>query len=152
VDNDHNHNHDHDNPQATQEQARNELASAFDEMPNEIPLFLFTSKNKNEQFNDGARQVIKTIRTFTSKINLKEFDITHDMAKKWNIEYAPTILFDPEHYNIRWLGAPLGEEGRTFVEALIMMGYKVSHVSESSAKVLDKIDSNRHIKVFISPT
>lgn len=152
MDNDHNHNHDHVNHQATQDQARSELASVFDEMPNEIPLLLFTSKNKNVQFNDGARQVIKTIRTFTSKINLKEFDISHDMAKKYNIEYAPTILFDPEHYNIRWLGAPLGEEGRTFIEALVMIGYKVSHVSGSIAKVLKKIDSNRHIKVFVSPT
>jgi len=150
MDNDHN--HDHDNQQATQEQTHDELASVFDKMPNEIPLFLFTSKDKNEQFNEGARQVIQTIRTFTSKINLKEFDITHDMAKKYNVEYAPTIIFDPEHYNIRWLGAPLGEEGRTFVEALIMMGYQVSNLSDSSANVLDKVNTKRHIKVFVSPT
>ncbi|MCJ7772072.1 MAG: FAD-dependent oxidoreductase, partial [Desulfobacterales bacterium] len=70
----------------------------------------------------------------------------------WTVEYTPTILFDPEHYNVRWLGAPLGEEGRTFVEALIMMGYHVTNLSEASSKILDKIDSSRQLKVFVSPT
>jgi thioredoxin reductase (NADPH) len=152
VDNSQNHNHEHDNQPAAQEQAHNELASIFEKMPNKIPLLLITNKTKNEQLNDAARQVIKTIQSFTSKITLKEFDITHDMAKKWDVKYAPTILFDPEHYNVRWLGAPLGEEGRTFVEALIMMGYQNPQISEASSKVLDKIDSKRHMKVFVSPT
>lgn len=145
-------NHDHSTQQAVQEQARGELASIFGKMPNEIPLLLITRKAKNDQFNEAARQIIRTIRTFTPKITLKEFDIAHDTAKKWNVQYTPTILFDPEHYNIRWLGAPLGEEGRTFVEALIMMGYHVTNLSEASSKILDKIDSTRQLKVFVSPT
>lgn len=152
MDNPQNHDHDHGNQQAMQEQARKELASIFEKMPHEIPLLLLTSKTENDQFNEAARQVIRTIRTFTSKVTLKEFDITHDIAKKWKAEYSPTILFDPEHYNIRWLGAPLGEEGRTFVEALIMMGYQTPQLSDASAKVLEKIDSPRHMKVFVSPT
>ena len=27
-------------------------------------------------------------------------------------------LENPRHYNIRWLGAPMGEEGRSFLEAI----------------------------------
>ena len=144
-----NNNHDH---QAMQDQAQSELASVFEKMPNEISLILITSTTKNEQFNDAARQIIRSIRTFTSKVTLKEFDITHDIAKKYNVEFTPTILFEPDNYNIRWLGAPLGEEGRIFVEALIMLGYKMVQLSEASQKVLDKIESKRDMKVFISPT
>ncbi|MCJ7773280.1 MAG: thioredoxin family protein, partial [Desulfobacterales bacterium] len=144
--------HDHSNQQAVQEQASTELSAIFKKMPNEIPLLLITSKAKNDQFNEAAKQIIRAIRTFTSKITLKEFDIAHDMAKKWNVQYTPTILFDPEHYNIRWLGAPLGEEGRTFVEALIMMGYQAANLSEASSNILEKLDSPRNIKVFVSPT
>ena len=152
MDNHHDHHHDKHDHEAEQEQARNELKFVFEKMPNEVPLVLFTSKEKNEQFNEAARQVIGTIRTFTSKVTVEEFDITHDMAKKWNIEHAPTILFDPDNYNIRWLGAPLGEEGRTFVEALIMLGYQTNQLSEASQKVIANIDSKRDIKVFVSPT
>ena len=149
---DHDHTHAHEDQQSMHEHAKAELASVFDKMPNEIPLLLVTSKTKNEQFNDSARQIIRTIQSFASKITLKEFDITDDMSIKYNVEYTPTILLDPENYTIRWLGAPLGEEGKTFVEALIMVGYRVSQTNEASSRVLDKIDSKRDIKVFVSPT
>jgi len=152
MDNEQNHDHHHGDQNAIQEQAKQELATVFEKMPNKVPLILITQKTKNEQFNEGARQIIRTIRTFTSNISLKEFDIGHDTAKQYDVKYTPTILFDPDSYNIRWLGAPLGEEGRTFVEALIMMGYKMTQMSESSEKVLHAIDSKRHIKVFVSPT
>ena len=72
--------------------------------------------------------------------------------KKWDVTHTPSILFDPDNYSIRWLGAPLGEEGRIFAEALIMMGYGMHNLSEASEKVLNKIGSKRQIKLFISPT
>jgi thioredoxin reductase (NADPH) len=84
------------------------------------------------------------------KVSLLEYDLSHELARKWNVEHSPTLLFDPEHYNVRWLGAPLGEEGRTFVQALIMMGYRRTELSEDSVKILQKIESPRAIKVFVS--
>lgn len=74
------------------------------------------------------------------------------MAKKWQTDVSPTLLFDPDHYNIRWLGAPLGEETLTFIELIKMIGYGKSGINEASRKVLQKIDDPRHIKVFVSPT
>jgi len=60
------------------------------------------------------------------------------------------LIFNPDKVNIRWLGAPIGEEGRTFIEALIMMGYGQSNVSRESLKILKRINSPRNIKVFVS--
>lgn len=148
---DNNKNKNHDQPE-NQEQARAELTSVFEKMPNEVPLLLITSPSKNEQLNEAARQIIRTIQDFTSKVKLKEFDISNDIAKKWKVKSTPTILFDPDTYKIRWLGAPMGEEGRIFVEALIMMGFRINQLNESATNVLDKIKSKRHMKVFISPT
>lgn len=144
-----------DNPyqRAVEEQSRARLVSVFEKMPHEVPLLLITGKKKeNKQYTEAARQIIKTVRSFTPKIILKELDITHAEAKKSKVEYTPSILFDPEKYNIRWLGAPLGEEGRTFIEAVIMMGYQKVQLDEEAAKVLERIDSSRHLKVFVSPT
>lgn len=138
--------------QAMMEQAQAELAETFEEMPHAVPLLLFTSSLKHDPFCDAARQVIRTIRELTQKITLREYDLSHKAAQKWKVESSPTLLFDPERYRIRWLGAPIGEEGRTFVEALIMMGYRSTGLGEESLKVLEKIDSPRDVKVFVSPT
>ena len=138
--------------QAVFEQAQAQLAMVFEKMPYEIPLLLFASPGKNDLFNQAARQVIRAVRELTPKITLLEYNLTHEIAQKWNVEYSSTLLFDPEHYHVRWLGSPMGEEGRTFVEAIIMMGYRKSNMSEESLKVLGKIQSPRNIKVFVSPT
>jgi len=46
----------------------------------------------------------------------------------------------------------MGEEARTFVEALLMMGNRSTDMSPEALKVLEKIPSPRQIKVFVSPS
>jgi thioredoxin reductase (NADPH) len=133
-----------------QEQAR--LAAIFQNMPHKIPLLLFTSPTKNELFSQAIRQIIRAVREMAPKLDLREYDLSHKMASTWNVEYSPTLLFDPDRYNVRWLGAPMGEEGRSFVEALIMMGYGETNLSEESRNILKRIESPRNIKVFVSPS
>ncbi|MBW2608930.1 MAG: FAD-dependent oxidoreductase [Deltaproteobacteria bacterium] len=148
---DHNHSeHIHDHEQELQAQA--ELIRLFEGITNKIPLILLANPGKNDLFSQAARKLIRSVRELTDKITFLEFDLNHKKAKKWNAEYSPTLLFDPERYSIRWLGAPMGEEGRTFVEAISMLGYGRTDLNEESKKILQKIDSRRHIKVFVSPT
>ena len=73
-------------------------------------------------------------------------------AKKWNVANSPTLLIAPEKYSIRWLGAPMGEEARTFLELLILVGLGQSQLSDQSLKIIEKIDSPRNVKIFVSPT
>jgi thioredoxin reductase (NADPH) len=137
---------------AVLEQAQAELAKILGHMPNDIPLLLFATPLRNDIFSDAARKVIRAVRQLAPRVSLREYDLSHEMANKWNAEYSPSLLFDPEHYNIRWLGAPIGEETMTFVEILKMVGYRTSDISEASLNVLEKIDSPRSIKIFVSPT
>jgi thioredoxin reductase (NADPH) len=78
--------------------------------------------------------------------------LSHESAIKQKVEYSPTLVFDPDWYNIRWLGAPLGEEGRIFLEALILIGLQKSNLNEQSRQVIKRIDGQRDIKVFVSAT
>jgi thioredoxin reductase (NADPH) len=132
--------------------AQEQLGIVFQQLPRNIPLYLFTQVGNNDPFNKAARELIKAFREITPKIELREYDLDHDLAKKWDVYRSPTILFDPERYPIRWLGAPMGEEGRTFLEALLLIGMENSNLSDQALKVLDKIESKRDIKVFVSPT
>jgi thioredoxin reductase (NADPH) len=128
------------------------LESLFKNMPYEVPLFLFARKDRDDLFGMASREIILSIQKFAPKVNLQEYDLKHELAQKWSIEHSPTLLFDPDHYNIRWQGAPLGEEGRILVEALFMIGYRTTNLSEQSLKILNRIQSERNIRLFVSLT
>jgi thioredoxin reductase (NADPH) len=132
------------------QEAQREIAGLFKEIKEDIPLFLFAQPGTNDVFSDAARQAIRFFRQISDKIVLREFNLDHEKAVKWNIEYSPTLVFDPDNYNIRWLGAPLGEEGRIFLEALILIGTRKSNLTEQSLQVIKRIDQPRNIKVFVS--
>ena len=129
-----------------------QLKATFEQLPNDLPLYLFTAKGHEDVFTQANRQVIRAFREFSDKITLREYDLDHELAKKWNVVSSPTLLIAPEQYSIRWLGAPMGEEARTLLETLILVGLGKSQLSDQSLNVIKKIDSPRNIKVFVSPT
>lgn len=135
-----------------QGQIGDQLKAALAGLPNKIPIHLFTETGVNAVLNDAARNLIKAFGQLTSKIVFEEHDLAHELAKKWRIETSPAILFDPDHFPIRYLGVPFGEEGRTFLALLILIGLRTSNLNAQSAKVLQKLDSPRLVKVFVSPT
>ena len=96
------------------QQVRREFAELFQAIHVEIPIYLFSQPGKNDVFSDAARQALRFFRQITDKIVLREHELTHESAKKWKIEHSPTLVFDPERYNIRWLGAPMGGRGSYF--------------------------------------
>jgi len=136
----------------SEEDAKKQLRHFFAEMPHTIPLVLFCDPGgKNEPFAEGARQVIRAVREITDKVTLREYTLGHELAKEWGITRSPTLVLAPETYKIRWLGAPLGHEVQTFMEALSIIGYQEPGLSKEAMKVLVKLDSARAVKVFVSP-
>ena len=68
-----NHEHDHDHMDHEEmKQAQAQMEEAFGKMPHKVPLLLFTLAGKNDTFADVARQVIRALRQYSSKIDLKE--------------------------------------------------------------------------------
>ena len=130
----------------------NQLRATFEQLPNDIMLYLFTAKGHEDAFTHANRQVIRAFRELSARITLREYDLDHELARKHNITSSPTLLIAPDLFNIRWLGAPMGEEARTLLETLILVGLGKSQLSDQSLKVIKKIDSPRQVKVFVSPT
>ncbi len=136
--------------QAQMQQVQMELSRILSGLKHEIPIFLFTQAGKNDIFNDAAQQALRFFKQLTDKIVLREFDLTHEKARQMGIDHSPTLVFDPDRYNVRWLGAPLGEEGRIFLEVLLRIGTGNSDLNEAAMGVLKKIDQPRRVKVFVS--
>ncbi|MDX9817350.1 MAG: FAD-dependent oxidoreductase [Desulfococcus multivorans] len=145
---------DMDDPQETMSEAAflAQLRAAFSQMPNDIPIYMFVSRARDDVFAQTNRQIVRIFRELTSKITFREYPLDHDLARKWNVTHSPTLLIAPDRYAIRWLGAPMGEEGRIFLETMMMVGMGKSHLNAESKNVLQKIDSPRAVKIFVSPT
>lgn len=133
-------------------EVEDQLRVVFDGMPNRVPLYLFSREGVNDVLTQACRDLIRSFRNLTDKIEFREFPLNHELALKWDVTVAPSLLFDPERYSIRYLGAPYGEEARTFLGALILVSHRQSNLSEASQKVVQKLDSPRRLKVFVSPT
>ncbi len=131
-------------------QIQTEVSKMFESIERKIPIVLYTGLGQNEVFNDAARQALKFFRQFTDKIQLKEFGIHHESAKKLGITSGPTLVFDPDNYNIKWRGAPLGEEGKIFLELLLRIGTQSSELSAQTRTIIQRIDQPRSLKVFVS--
>lgn len=137
---------------ADEQQFLRQLRETFAQLPNEIPLFLFSDSSRDDVFLQATRQVIRAFRELTPKITMKEYHLNHELAAKWEVSSSPTLLLDPDRYNIRWLGAPMGEEGRSFLEAMMLLGLGRSQISDQSLGVIERIDTPRNIKIFVSPS
>jgi len=133
-------------------EVEDQLRAAFKALPHDMPVFLFTDGKSKDPLGAAAKQMMRLFRNLSDRIKVKEYDMDHPEARKWNVTGAPTFLFAPERYSIRYMGTPFGEEGRTFLGALILIGSGTGSLSEQSRKVLKKIDSPRDVKVFVSPT
>lgn len=138
--------------QMTQEQFLRQLRATLEKLPNEIPLFLFTRPGQDDVFVQAARQLVRSFRELTDKVTFREYGLDHAMARKYSVDRAPTLLFAPERCSIRWLGAPLGEEGRTFLEMIILLGLGQSNLNDQAKKVLKDLAEPRNLKVFVSAT
>ncbi|MHC1744479.1 MAG: FAD-dependent oxidoreductase [Syntrophobacteraceae bacterium] len=133
-------------------EVEDQLKVVFDSMPNKVPVFLFSKAGVNDVLTQATRDLMRAFRNLTDKIEFREYDLDHELARKWEVTVAPCLLFDPDLYDIRYLGAPYGEETRTLMGAMILVAHRQSNLSEPSQKVVQQVDSPRRIKVFVSPT
>ena len=129
-----------------------DIKKAFEQLGGPVTVAVFTSKDKGDEYSRLARQLIEEISEVDERIR-PEFHETGDKAsKKYGVAVSPTILISPEKYKIMFRGAPLGEEGRTLIMALIMASTGRGALHEPSAHKLQKLEDRRLVKVFVSPT
>jgi len=133
-------------------EVQHQLRVVLDQLPNTVHLYLFTREGVNDIYNQAAAEVVRAFSQVSDKIQSQELSLDHELADKWEVNVSPTILLAPEHYSVRFLGAPIGEEGRTLLEAIVLIGLRRSNLSEQSLKTMEKIKSPRVVKVFSSPT
>ncbi|MBW2091669.1 MAG: FAD-dependent oxidoreductase [Deltaproteobacteria bacterium] len=133
-------------------EVQDELKAIFAMTPHDISVYLFSRKEDDEQAIQIGRELIQAFQEISDKIHFKEYDLSSKQAKKWDVTASPAFVFAPDSYAIKYLGIPLGEEGRTLLETLILIGAGDSQFSDQAREVIQKIDTPRSVSVFVSPT
>jgi thioredoxin reductase (NADPH) len=122
------------------------------EMKDEVVLEVYTQAGKNDSFNEAAVQLVKTFAELSPKIKASFHTVGDEQSRKRGVLRSPTIIISPDKYRIRYTGAPLGEEGRSFLVTVLMVSTGKSILSPPSVEKISRLKENRDIQVFVSPT
>jgi len=118
-----------------------------------VSLEVFTQKGKNDQFNEAAIDFVKMLAELSDKVQVTFHTVGDEQSLKRNVTRSPTILMQPDKYRLRYTGAPIGEEGRSFLVALMMASTGKTLFTEAArAMILEQLRDKRDIQVFVSPT
>ncbi len=125
----------------------------LDGLKEEVHLEVYTKAGQNDQFNDAAVSLVKAIAELSDKLKASFHTIGDEQSVKRNVTRSPTVLIAPDKYRLRYTGAPVGEEGRSFLVAILMASTgKTVLTEEALAKINDQLREKRDIQVFVSPT
>ncbi len=138
--------------EAITEDIKKILRETFKALKEEVMVEVYTKSGVNDTFNGIATGLVKAIAEVADKIRPHYFTIGDEYSRKRDVRRSPTVLIEPDKYNIRYTGAPVGEEGRSFIMALLMASTGKTFISEDSVRRLKRLKEERHVRVFVSPT
>jgi thioredoxin reductase (NADPH) len=134
------------------EDVRKQLTETFQALKEPVHLELFTQPGVNDEFSDYTAKFSTDLARLSDKITFKQFDVASDRAKELGVTASPTVCLNPDEYHIRFLGAPLGEEGKSFITSIMLVSLRMSGLSEASHALLKPLDEERLVQVFVSPS
>ncbi len=132
------------------EDAKKILRERFKQLKEKVVFEVFTKDGVNDQFNTLITLFAKELLRLSDKINVNLHKVGDESSKKYAVTRSPTVLFNPENYNIRYTGAPFGEESRSFIDTIIMVSQRKSFLSKESKQMLSQLKEPRDVKVFVT--
>lgn len=131
---------------------RDQLSKTFQGLKDTVTLEFFTQPGVNDEFSNYMVQFCTDLARISDKIEIKGHEIPSARADELGITASPTLCISPDKYHIRFLGAPLGEEGKAFITAIMLASLGMHGLSDASMGILDTLNEERLAQVFVSPT
>jgi thioredoxin reductase (NADPH) len=130
--------------------ARHTLFDMFKELENDVILEVFTKKGENDPYNDVTVKFTTDLAKLSAKIKVSFHTIGEARSKEQNVVSSPSVLINPDRFNIRYTGAPAGEEGTSLIETIMTVSRGESGLSEKSKQMLAEFKEKRHVRVFVT--
>jgi thioredoxin reductase (NADPH) len=134
------------------EEARKILEEDFKQFEGPVAVLVFTDEKENQPFSEFSVNLLGELSEITAKISPKFEKIGGELSKKYGVSRPPTLLIQPDKYNIRLVGAPSGEELRTLMISILMASTGKTILTDAARQRLAELKDRRNVKVFVSPT
>lgn len=141
-----------DNDWFLPEDVRKQLTTTFKDLKHTVTLEVFSQPGVNDEFSQYMVKFCTDLARLTDKIEVRGFEIPSARADELGVTASPTLCINPDEYHIRFLGAPLGEEGKAFITAIMLVSLGMHGLSDVSQPILDTLNEERLAHVFVSPT
>ena len=128
-----------------------ELTKILGGMQEPVELVVFTDPKQNAPYNAFMEAICRELSELTPKLPVRVLGLESDEAKLYGVDFSPTLLLAPDRCHIRYLGAPLGEEGRTLIETILRLSSGKSGLGQPARKLLADLTEERHVQVFVNP-
>lgn len=132
------------------EEAQKVLRDTFKDLIEKVFLEVFVKDDKEDQYSAFTAELLKGISKLTDKIDVKIYKSGDETTKKKGITRFPTILINPHKYKVSYVGAPLGEEARTLIMAIMLASTNGTSLSDAALKRLFELKEPRHVQIFVS--
>ncbi|MGE4299921.1 MAG: FAD-dependent oxidoreductase [Desulfovibrionaceae bacterium] len=133
------------------EDGRQYLRDLFGKLKNPVAIKVFSPEGEPGPYTEFMVKFARDLDRLGDKITASFHTVGDAQAAKYEVD-VPSVLISPDEYHMRFLGAPMGEEARAFIEGIMFASLGVSGLSGQSKKLLADFDEERLIQVFVSPT
>ena len=124
----------------------------FKELKEDVALEVYTKSGVNDQFNEAAVSLIRALWELSDKLKVSFHTVDDEQSVRRNVHRSPTVLIAPDKYRLRYTGAPLGEEGRSLLVAILMASTGQNVLTPPALEKIAGLKEKRDIQVFVSPT
>ncbi len=124
----------------------------FKELKENVVIEVYVKPGVNDQFSEAAVSLIKALSVLSDKLKVSFYKVGSEQSIKRNVHRAPTVLVAPDIYQLRYTGAPLGEESRSLLLAIMMASTGKSVLTAQAMERIAGLKEKRDIQVFVSPT
>lgn len=131
-------------------EAQKVLQKRFKDLKNPVKIFVFTKKGENDQLTAPLHQFTEELMELTKTLSFSFYDEKSKEASTFEVTHFPSMLIQPDHYAIWYVGAPFGEEFRSFLDVLQFASEQESHLSKESKQHLQQLSEKREINVFVT--
>src|SRR5579862_6404285 len=142
---------------------QNEIKKMFEELGGDVRLQFFT-QHESPIIVPGmdcptckdTRQLLEEAATLSDKLHLEVHELREDepLAAEHDIPRLPALVMTADGVNgkVRYFGLPSGYEFSVLIGSILDVSKAQADLSDETMEVLNGLDKDLHIQVFVTPT
>jgi alkyl hydroperoxide reductase subunit AhpF len=140
-----------------------EIKKIFEQLAGDVRLLFFTQRDsplvipgQDCATCKDTRALLEEVVALSDKLHLEIHEIPPDdeVAREHGIERVPALVLtsDGVKGKVRYFGLPSGYEFSVLLGSLVDVSKAEVDLAEDTIKVLDGLEKDLHLQVFVTPT